>query len=261
MPEICCIKNCDSPVSHLGMCLNHWRMNRKYGSPVAARPLSAQNRGLSDEEKFWKSVKKTDTCWLWIAARDRDGYGRLSVVIYGVRTRFAHRYSYMLHTGVVLDKYQLVMHSCDNPSCVNPDHLTAGSPAENSADMVRKGRNQAGIRSQAQKVAKLSDDSVLAILRDPRQYDVIAHEYSVHRQTVLDIKARRTRFFVEIDPSEIIRNKRGAKGESRSKNLKELDIRRIRDGNESGSSLAREYGVSPATITDIRKRRSWRHIA
>lgn len=258
----CCIKGCDKPVLALGMCVNHWRMNKKYGSPVAKRPLSAENRGLKSEERFFKSVKKIEgQCWLWQASLDRDGYGVLEATIYGIRTSRAHRFSLMFHTGEVLDNHQLVMHACDNPQCVNPDHLSSGTAAENTADMMKKGRHVAGRVVHARKISKLSEEQVRAILIDPREYAAIAADYGIHKQHVLTIKARRTQHFVDVSDLEIVRNARGAKGEARSKNLTEADVRAIRASSLGPTALGREYGVSAPTICDIRTHRSWKHVA
>ncbi len=251
---LCGIKGCDRTVVALGLCVNHWRMMKNHGSPLAPRPLSAINRGLTPEQKFWKSVEKTDGCWLWTAGKDRDGYGILQVTIHGVSTTKAHRFSYMLHTGEILGPHQLVMHSCDNPPCVNPDHLTAGTPGENTRDMWAKGRGVAG------RATKITDDEVRAILRDTRGYDAIAAAYGIHRQHVVELKRRSSRQGVTIDPAEIYRPKRGAAGAARSKNLSDQDALDIRASAERGIDLAAKYGVSQQTITDIRKGRSWKHL-
>lgn len=260
MDTVCCIKGCDLKVLALGLCVNHWRMTVKHGSPVAPRPLSAINRGLGDEQRFWKSVEKTDKCWLWRAGRDHDGYGIFGAKIFGVRVHSAHRYSHMLATGEILSPAILVMHSCDNPPCVNPAHLSSGTWADNTADMISKGRHLDRVRIHANKIAKLSEDQVRSILRDGRPYAEIAAEFGVHPQTIMAMKARTTRFFVDIDPAEIVRNKRGARGAAKSKNLIDDDVRAIRISEERTSVLARQYGVSPQTICDIRKLRSWLHI-
>ncbi len=260
MTAVCCIKGCDREVLALGMCVNHWRMTTKHGSPVAVRPLSAINRGLSDEQRFWKSVHKTDGCWLWVAGKDHDGYGVFDAELFGVRIRRAHRYSHMLATGEILVPSMFVMHACDTPACVNPAHLSSGTAAENTADMVSKGRHLDRIRAHSDKISRLSDDQVRAILRDSRPYARIAADFDVHPQTVMALKARTTRFFVDIDPSEIVRNKRGSRGAARSKNLTDDDVRAIRISDERTSALARRYGVSAPTICDIRKLRSWLHI-
>ena len=260
MEDTCCIKGCENEVLAMGLCVNHWRANKKNGSPVGMRPLSAANRGLTHEERFWKSVRKTDTCWLWGAGRDKDGYGRFKATICGVETRFATRYSYMLHTGEILDSSVLILHSCDNPPCVNPDHLSAGSPMENTHDMMRKGRHKAGNAAQALKVQKITDDQVREILRDKRRYVEIAAEYGLSYQHIVEIKTRTSRGNVQIDPAEIIRGRRGARGVERSKHLTEEDILAIRASSEGPTALSKVYKVTAATVCDIQKRRSWKHV-
>lgn len=92
-------------------------------------------------ERFWQRVDKTDGCWTWLGNKDGHGYGRLWVGRPATHSGFvaAHRYSAMLHLGM-FDRRLFVCHSCDTPSCVRPDHLFLGSPADNMRDMAAKGR-------------------------------------------------------------------------------------------------------------------------
>ena len=99
-----------------------------------------------------------DACWLWTGRRDRLGYGRLTLALHGRREACnAHRIVYALERGDI-PAGRVIMHTCDNPSCVNPTHLVSGTPAENVADMDRKGR---GVRNGK---AKLTAPQVRELL-------------------------------------------------------------------------------------------------
>lgn len=91
------------------------------------------------QKLFWDKVNKTDGCWLWTGALTEKGYG---VAWDGERTQKAHRVSYMLRFGFM--PKQCVLHKCDVPNCVNPDHLFTGTRLENNRDMIQKGRRVVG---------------------------------------------------------------------------------------------------------------------
>ncbi|UOF77959.1 endonuclease [Caudoviricetes sp.] len=93
----------------------------------------------TSEQRFWAKVQVTDTCWLWLASTRGAGYGQFWT---GERLEDAHRYSYRMHKGAI-PQGQVVMHSCDNRLCVNPDHLSLGTQKDNLLDMYAKGRNRA----------------------------------------------------------------------------------------------------------------------
>lgn len=88
-------------------------------------------------DRFWSKVAKTDGCWLWTASTARGGYGQLRV---GNTTVRAHRLSYELAFGSIPNGMS-ILHACDEPLCVNPAHLRAGTDADNMQDAVARGRH------------------------------------------------------------------------------------------------------------------------
>lgn len=111
------------------------------------------------QARFWVNVDKSGECWNWTGYRLR-GYGKFRPYQHPDRRwRFAHRVSYEIAYGAALTPDQCVCHKCDNPSCVNPEHLFLGTFADNAADRDRKGRQAKGSRIG---LAKLTEESVRA---------------------------------------------------------------------------------------------------
>ena len=85
---------------------------------------------------FWDKIEKTPSCWIWTGKRIKGGYGQMNR--HG-RSVLAHRFSFELANGLIPEGL-LVRHSCDNPSCVNPEHLLIGTQKDNIRDCIERSR-------------------------------------------------------------------------------------------------------------------------
>jgi hypothetical protein len=120
---------------------------------------------------------KTD-CWVWTAAKDQKGYGHFGV---GRSTsRKAHRVSFEMFCEEI-PQGSIVCHRCDNPSCVNPDHLFIGTQADNAQDRDAKGRQAFGERSGR---AKLTASDIPKIRMSNLSERAIARQMGVSRPTI-----------------------------------------------------------------------------
>lgn len=126
------------------------------GSSVSIRRMDADAK-----IRFWSKVDKSNLngCWIWIGGRNEQGYG----IFYPEHSHpvRAHRVSFFIKNLELNDDLQ-VCHTCDNPPCVNPDHLFQGTAKENAADRDRKGRRIPPRGNQCWQ-AKLTPESIIQI--------------------------------------------------------------------------------------------------
>ena len=117
---------------------NTW--TRKDGSTVTKTYVYDENYQRRDPaDRFFAKVDKSESCWDWTGSKTTPGYGNFWD---GSRHTGAHRFSWKLHFGEIPEGL-LVLHRCDRPLCVNPEHLFLGTPRDNALDMLSKGRHAA----------------------------------------------------------------------------------------------------------------------
>ena len=143
----------------------------------------------TDIERFWNRVNKTSNpngCWEWIGSSKHPfGYGRFG---YGKKKDLAHRISYNLH-NTPLKKGECVLHQCDNPRCVNPSHLKAGTRKENADERVQRNR---GLKGSAVPGSILTEQQVLEIRSSNKSAKELAVLYGVGQANIYLILSGKT---------------------------------------------------------------------
>ncbi len=177
----CSILGCSEISKIRGFCGKHY-----FGQLYSGKIKKLQRK--TPEERFWSKVDKDKNgCWEWTGTILDNGYGQF---FYMGKNVGAHRFCYANFVGEIPDKFY-VCHSCDNPSCVNPDHLFTGTPLDNMIDKVQKNRHYYGMD---QKKSKLTDNDVkiirLLISLNVKQKE-IAKIYNISETVVSKIKLKK----------------------------------------------------------------------
>ena len=151
------------------------------------------NLGTIPQRLFARAVRSESGCLEWQGFRNPAGYGRIGNG--DKHTMLAHRAAWIIANGDIPEGKH-VLHSCDNPACIEVSHLFIGTPADNTRDKISKGRHRGWKqkthpRGEESPTSKLKVEQVLAIKEDPRSQRVIAYMHGICQQTVSDIKRGR----------------------------------------------------------------------
>lgn len=143
------------------------------------------------KEKFLTKILKTEHCWLWQGSRFSDGmrYGQFR---FNGKNWKTHRFSYAIHIGSIPCGMS-VLHTCDNPICVNPAHLYLGNHNQNMKDMAERGRRRSD-KGECNPMAKLTTCEVRDILTSNLfgvRQRILSAQYSVTEGTISGIVSRR----------------------------------------------------------------------
>lgn len=143
VPDTCTVPGCNKPYSSKGMCEVHRSRMRRTGSLEPTRIVG------DDAARLWSRVDRAGPipghmphlgpCWVWTGNQLKSGHGLIRSI--EADTYLAHRLSWHLNVGPIPEG-MCVLHHCDNPPCVRPDHLFIGTRADNTADMLRKNRQR-----------------------------------------------------------------------------------------------------------------------
>lgn len=182
--------------------------------------------------RFWSKVDKNGTepahvpgigaCWNWAGSKNPGGYGNFKL---GEKRVNTHRVSWIFHNGPIPANL-FVLHRCDNPSCVRPDHLFLGSQLDNAADCRSKGRQPS---------------------------------FDAKSQIMLKVAARGPSHGLKKHPERAARGE--SNGTSKLTGEQVEDIRRIyASGDQNQKQLASRFGIVPGTVSKIVRFEMWTHI-
>lgn len=180
------------------------KLCQRCGRPFLVRPYEYERAAHCSpacrlrpvEERFWAKVRKSDDrdgCWLWTGTVNHKGYGYITDK--PSRTRWSvHRLSYVMAFGPIPEG-RSVCHRCDTPACVRPEHLWLGSAADNTADMMAKGRHRR-IHGEALRLDGLTECTVREIraryAAGGVSHQALADQYGVAKSTISHVLSRRT---------------------------------------------------------------------
>lgn len=162
--HVCCVEGCNGWIKAHGLCNKHYLRAKRNGS------LESLFTHAPMEERFWRRVEKraSDECWEWLGSKRPNGYGMVHTGGRGGKYISTHRYSCELHYGPPPFQGAHTLHSCDNPSCVNPAHLRWGTASENILEAFAKNRKVAPrIIGENHPRAVLTEDQVKFIKAHP----------------------------------------------------------------------------------------------
>lgn len=153
------------------------------------------NSPVTMEEILACSIEQSNGCIEWTAGRNRKGYG---VIRRNGRAAFATRWVMHLLFGFELSSSKMVLHKCDNPPCINPDHLYLGTETENTRDKVSRKRHNFGARVPQSKLIDRDIVEIFKLRSNGMDFTEIARRFGVTKNTARCVVRRLTWKHIEI---------------------------------------------------------------
>lgn len=161
--------------------------------------------GFPTQEEILDSITTTKNgCWLWKFSVCSKGYGTIHRC---GRSYSAHRMALHLFRGFDLNSKLFVLHHCDRPSCINPDHLYEGTNQDNMNDMVKRKRSTFGTRSHTSKLKTSDIPKIFKFRQKGESMTKIARRFGVSYPTVYHILKRNSWKHIKINQGTLSRNK------------------------------------------------------
>ena len=192
----CAVAGCGRPKRKRGWCGMHYQRWAKHGDPETKLTMF----GVATAERFWAKVERRadDECWPWTASTFHFGYGKFWL---DGKNRIASRVAWQLVHGE-LPTGAVVRHTCDNPPCCNPAHLTTGTQLDNVADRSERDRSARGESIHRARLTADAVRQVRAMHSEGSGYRTIAEIFRVNWATVRDVVKGRTWTHVAPEPGD-----------------------------------------------------------
>lgn len=222
--SICSIPDCNEQVLARGWCRKHYSRWWYHGDPLRERPTVEERFAscIDPNGPIPEHAPELGPCTLWTGDNNRR-YGRVHLT--PTKSLGAHVYAWQRVNGEV-PKGLCVCHKCDNKLCVRVDHLFLGTPQDNQADKVRKGRQARGNR----------------------------HGSQTHPERL----ARGDRNGSRTKPERLKRGEDNGSSKLTEEAVRQIRIRLAK--GESKQSIAKDFNVSPIQIYRIGRNQTWRHV-
>jgi len=212
--------------------------------------MNKTNWSVLIEKKFWSKViipkDIVNECWIWNHRIDKGGYG----IFWFNGNKRAHRLSYEYFNGKIKNNLH-ICHSCDNPICVNPNHLWMGTNLQNQQDKVKKGRS----------TIKHDDQIIIDILNKIQNGEIKSYaglsKEKVSPGNIMGILRGEYRYnFGELFDLEELRSK--IRGKFTDQEVIQIK-NRLKNG-ESCTSISRSFNCFPNVISKIKNKNTFKHI-
>ena len=142
------------------------------------------------EIRFWKNIKKKEDCWIWQGKTYNGGYGKITIE---GKSLLVHRLAYELYNAKKIPEDRMVLHSCHNRDCINPEHLRLGTHTDNMRDMVIANRQARGEEDGNARLSVTEVKKIKGLLASGEfKHIEIAEMFNVGRSTITDIRKGRT---------------------------------------------------------------------
>lgn len=181
----CSIEGCKNESARRSWCYKHYKRWQTYSDPMHVK--NPRIYGMTLQERILATIKKVGDCWIWQGSISNRGIPRLK---YKSKTTSAHRAAYIAFKGPVPDKL-LVCHTCDNPLCVNPEHLYSGTALDNVRDRTERTGIDHVPKGLPHWNAKFSDKQILEVLKATGLHRIIAKKYGMSRGYVSQLKSKK----------------------------------------------------------------------